>query len=84
MNNITLALWADKETSNNVNICTMKIAEMFGRTHTKMFNLITSYVTVNAGNQEKEEFRFEEWVYKQGVRKHAVYYLTENGGQHYT
>lgn len=81
MNNITLALQADKATSDNVSICTMEVAEMFGWTHTKVFNLITRYVTVNAGNQEKKEFRFEERVYKQGVRKHAVCYLTENGCQ---
>lgn len=81
MKNITSALREDKATSDSVSICTMEIAEMFGWSHTKVFNLITRYVTVNAAIQEKSEFRFEERVYKQGVRTHAVCYLTEKGCQ---
>lgn len=80
MKNITSALQVAVE-EKEVQVCTMEIAEMFGWAHTKVFNMISKYVTVNADEQEKREFRFAERVYKQGVRKHAVCYLTEKGGQ---
>lgn len=60
-------------------ICTMEIAEMFGWQHVKVFNMISKYIAVNAEAKEKKEFRFEERVYKQGIRKHAVCYLTTAG-----
>ena len=60
-------------------ICSMDVAEMFSWPHTKVFNLITRYVTVNATLEEKKEFRFDERIYKQGTRKHSVCYLTGNG-----
>lgn len=70
-----------KQDKSEVGICTMDIAEMFGWAHTKVFNMVSKYVTVNAEEQEKKEFHFAERIYKQGVRKHAVCYLTEKGGQ---
>lgn len=79
---IAVALQATgKQDKSEGGICTMDIAEMFGWAHTKVFNMVSKYVTVNAEEQEKKEFHFAERIYKQGVRKHAVCYLTEKGGQ---
>ena len=79
MKNITIALQENKERSESMDICTMDIAEMFGWTHTKVFNLISRYITVKATEAEKNEFKFKERIYRQGVRKHAVCYLTKKG-----
>lgn len=79
---ITTAMQAVIEDSQTeVSICTMEIAEMFGWSHTKVFNMVSEYVNVNAEEQEKKEFRFAERIYKQVVRKQAVCYLTEKGSQ---
>lgn len=60
-------------------ICSMDVADMFCWPHTKVFNMITRYVTVNATLEEKKEFRFDERIYRQGTRKHSVCYLTGKG-----
>lgn len=60
-------------------ICSMDVAEMFCWPHTKVFNMIARYVTVNATQEEKKEFRFDERIYRQGARKHSVCYLTGKG-----
>lgn len=60
-------------------ICSMDVADMFCWPHTKVFNMITRYITVNATLDEKKEFRFDERIYRQGTRKHSVCYLTGKG-----
>lgn len=57
---------AIKQDKSEVGICTMDIAEMFGWAHTKVFNMVSKYVTVNAEEQEKKEFHFS-WC-NRGVR----------------
>ncbi len=81
MKKISLALrGAVNENQPEISICTMEIAGMFGWQHTKVFNMISRYVTVNAEESEKKEFRFAERVYRVGTtRTHSVCYLTEKG-----
>lgn len=59
-------------------ISSMEIAEMFGWPHIKVFNMITKFVTTEASEKEKKEFRFEKREYRQS-RTHGICCLTEKG-----
>lgn len=59
-------------------ISSMEVAKMFGCAHIKVFNMITKYVSIEAGEEEKKEFRFEKRAYRMN-REHEICFLTEKG-----
>lgn len=61
------------------NISSMEIARMFKYQHTKVFNMITKYISTEAAEEEKGEFQFADRTYNRNQLKHKVCYLTEKG-----
>lgn len=59
-------------------ITSFEMAEIFRCTHTRIFNRISRFVTVEATDQEKEEFEIAQREYRAG-RKHPVWKLSEKG-----
>lgn len=59
-------------------ISSMEVAKMFDCPHVKVFNMITKYVSVEADEEEKKEFRFEKRAYRVN-REHEICFLTEKG-----
>lgn len=60
------------------NISSMEVAQMFKCPHIRVFNMITKFISAEASEKEKKEFRFEKRIYRQN-RLHEICYLTEKG-----
>ena len=67
-----------KADDEGLNISSMEISQMFKCQHTRVFNMITRFVTTEATEEEKEEFRFAKRIYRRN-RAHEICYLTEKG-----
>lgn len=60
------------------NISSIEIAQMFKFQHIKVFNMITKFITTEATEEEKREFRFAKRTYRRN-RAHEICYLSERG-----
>ena len=67
-----------KQNDEKCSISSMEISQMFKCPHINVFNAITKFVTTEASENEKEEFRFGKRVYRQN-RTHGICYLTKKG-----
>ncbi len=67
-----------KRNDEECNISSMEISQMFKCQHIKVFNMITKFITTEATEDEKGEFRFAKRTYNR-KRVHEICYLSERG-----